>query len=105
MNAAHVLFKLKGKKTDDSELQNFADKLADECFMDLKLPIPTKLTEGIQYYYANILVQRKHLPNGVLSSSLFPLIVYPKETDAVMILPSRYWPKWFIKNMWLNQNT
>ncbi|EDN69443.1 hypothetical protein BGP_1397 [Beggiatoa sp. PS] len=99
--AARLLFQLKGKKTDDSKLQNFADKLADEYITDLKLPIPTKLTEGIQCYYASILVQRNHLPNGVLSGSLFPLIVHPKETDAVMILPSRYWPEWFIENVWL----
>ena len=100
---AHSLFDLKGKKVDDEELQYFADKLADEYSMKLRLPIPTKFTGGIKCYYSSIIVQRDHLPDGFLLNSLFPLIVYPEITPASMILPSKYWPKQFIESMWMKQ--
>jgi hypothetical protein len=44
-------------------------------------------------FYTVALVVRKHLPEGVLRSRPFPLLVLPEQTTATMILPSRYWSK------------
>jgi len=97
--ASTSLFSVKGKRTDP-ELQIFSDKLADEMVRDWKIPIPTKLTEGIQCYYITTMVIRKHLPGGYLANSLFPFLVCPSKTDVGMILPEEYWAPEFKEKYW-----
>lgn len=40
---------------------------------------------------ATFMVFRKHVPNGVLSSGLFPILIHPS-TLAVTRLPFEFWP-------------
>jgi hypothetical protein len=37
------------------------------------------------------MVFRKHVPNGVLSCGLFPILTHPS-TPAVMMVPFEFWP-------------
>lgn len=95
--AASRLFSFKGRKALDPELQTFADKLADEMVIDLKLPVPPSLTSGLRCYYTCIMVHRGHLPDGKLSQGYYPLLAGAEGTDACMILPSKYWPPSLVK--------
>jgi hypothetical protein len=86
-----TLFQLKGTAPPDEDLARFAAILTDERTVELKLPVPVRLTGGRSVFYTTILVMRKHLPAGWLASSVFPLVVSPALTEATMILPSRFW--------------
>jgi len=97
--AAHLLYSLKGKSTHQ-ELQQLADKLADQYVADWRIPLPVWLTKGVQCYYITTMVIRRHLPRKYLSGALFPFLVCPEKTDIGMIVPSRYWEKWFRDELW-----
>ncbi|MFI4910995.1 MAG: hypothetical protein ACIAQZ_04955 [Sedimentisphaeraceae bacterium JB056] len=85
------LFGLRGKQLVNPQLQILADKLEDEMVMDMKLLIPPSFTEGIECFYACIMVDRKHLPTKRLSYNRFPILVNPEQTNTTMMLPYRYW--------------
>lgn len=97
-DAASMLFETKGRGVQDPEVRIFAEKLADEMVMDMKLAVPARLTRGVRCFYTCIMVHRKHLPDRKLSSGLFPILVNPEETEATMILPSKYWPSAFAES-------
>ncbi len=48
-----------------------------------------------------VMVYRKHLPSGILHSSVFPIIAAPDICDSVLILPKAYWTKEF-EAYWLS---
>ncbi|WP_339952232.1 hypothetical protein [Yoonia sp. 2307UL14-13] len=98
-DAAEGLFEIKGRVTTP-EVQHFADRLADETTSDLKLPVPTELTNGIQCFYTTMIVFRKHILYGRLDGRILPILTAPHATDAVTILPERYWDIEFINNVW-----
>lgn len=92
---------IKGKQLTSKELQKFADKLAHEATIDLKIPIPKQFSFGLQFYYSVTVVIRKHLPKNHLVGSLFPFLICPTKTDSGMILPGKYWSKEFLNEYWL----
>ena len=91
---AHSMYELKGEACSP-EMQAFGDKLANEFVMDIKLPIPQGFTDGIQCYYATLLIARKHLPGNYLANGFFPVLIAPQETDVAMVLPAAYWDSKF----------
>ena len=93
---ARGLYKLKGKRTDQ-DLQEFSDRLYSEHAYKWKIPIPLRISNNIQCFYTTALVVRNHLPEGYLSSSLFPFLICPEKTNVGTILPSRYWSENFLK--------
>lgn len=97
--AADFLYSQKGKSTDQ-DLQQFSDKLEDEYVADWKIPIPTRLTEGIECFFIATMIIRKHLPRKFLSRPLFPFLICPDKTDLGIILPSKYWDKWLKDTLW-----
>jgi Fe-S cluster assembly iron-binding protein IscA len=90
---AHAVFQLKNTTPADPELATIAALITDEFNCAEKEPLPRQLTEGHDVYFACTLVHRSRLPNGILSDSVFPLLVCPQRTPANMILPLRYWPR------------
>ncbi len=91
---AHSMYDLKGQ-TCTPDMQAFADKLANEMVADIRLPIPTGFTGGRQCYYATLMIARKHLPGNYLANGFFPVLIAPKETETVMVLPETYWDPQF----------
>jgi hypothetical protein len=89
---AHKLFELKGTSPRDKELRRFAHAITDELLRTMRLPLPGSLCENREVYFTTCLVQPSHLPDGHLGASYFPLVICPEQTEAVMILPSEYWP-------------
>lgn len=88
---AHGLFSLKKTHPDDRELRRFADSITDELERSMRMAVPKSLTEGLNVFMTSIMVPRKHLPNGYLSQSFFPLLILPRVTEATMIVPCEFW--------------
>lgn len=84
------MYELKGVNCTP-DMQAFADKLADETVIDIKLPVPRGFTGGRQCFYATLLISREHLPLNYLANSFFPVLVNLDETDTVTVLPKVYW--------------
>jgi hypothetical protein len=51
---------------------------------------------------ASVRVVRKHLPNGILSGSCFPVVVNPG-CHSPVILPERFWPR-TMKDSWASSS-
>lgn len=87
---AKRLFRLKGQQTEP-DLQPIADLLADEIAADWKVPVPTRLADGMRCFLMTTMIGRKHLPDRYLAQAQVPLLVCPDKTDVGMILPRRFW--------------
>lgn len=88
------LFALKGSSQSqvDRELWDFVRIITDERERLLRRELPYGYCGGRSVYFATCLIQPGHLPSGYIARTAFPLIVNFEETEAVMILPSRFWP-------------
>jgi len=53
-------------------------------------------------YFTTMIVFRKYIPGGVLTSSVFPIVAAPGVTDISIILPKKYWTK-KVTRMFLNK--
>jgi hypothetical protein len=89
---ATIIFRLKGTEPTDPLLLKVAKHLTDEYDRTFGLFIPSSFCLNIPCELSTIYIDRKHLPNGYLSRSLFPLIVNSKTPKIATILPSKYWP-------------
>src|SRR6185312_13968234 len=47
--------------------------------------------DGKLAYFATFLVQPSHLPGNCLAQGIFPVVICPERTHAVMILPGEFW--------------
>jgi hypothetical protein len=93
------LFKLREKSTTAEE-KAFGAILAGEKERFFQRPVPKTLTKGSPVFASCLMINRKHLPAGVLSNSYFPILVHP-DTQAILIVPARYWdPELF--NHWMS---
>ena len=91
--AAHSMFKLKNTTPDDERLRKIADKLTDEMERTFGVNVPSEFCSDYQLYEASTFISRKHLPNRILSKSMFPLLVSSRKPFWCIPLPSRYWPQ------------
>ncbi|MBK6314250.1 MAG: hypothetical protein IPF53_08010 [Blastocatellia bacterium] len=78
-------------ESDDPQVRAFAEYVADDNARALKVSVPFSIGANERMFHATFVVVRKHLPDGVLSQNLVPLLVNPARTACVTILPSRYW--------------
>lgn len=101
-DAARGLFDLKGTSPNDAELETFAKAITDERARTMRLALPRSLCQGRDAYFTTCLIQPAHLPGGYLASGFFPLLICPEETEAVMILPARYWSEG-LYNVWTGE--
>lgn len=90
---ARGLFAQKGSTKADREMQKFVDIITDEYVRVLRKEMPHSYTGERSVSFATCLIDPAHLPFGYLSRSSFPVIIKPKVTEIMMILPSRFWPE------------
>jgi hypothetical protein len=95
------LFELKGTSPGDLELEEFAKAITDERARTMRLRLPQSLSQGKEIYFTTCIIQPSHLPESRLALGYFPLLICPEKTEAVMILPSRYWPEELCK-LWIS---
>lgn len=88
---AHRLGELKGTTPSDPAERRLAEMITDEMERGMGWTVPKACTGGREVTSTTFMVFRRHLPDRVLRSGWFPLLTH-RETPAVMIVPSNYWP-------------
>ncbi len=96
---AHRLGELKGTTPSDPRERRLAEIITGEMERAMGWTVPESCTWGREVFSTAFMVFRRHLPDGVLRSGWFPLLAHP-ETQAVMIVPSNYWPDELVE-MWM----
>ena len=102
---AQHLFEQKGLQETARDLKEFSRIITDEYETVFNLRVPNAYTNERNVYYTSTMVPRKYLPDQKLSMSFFPYLVLPSSTEASMVLPSNYWPKFFVNQWKLKGNT
>jgi hypothetical protein len=87
---AHKIGSFKETNPGDPELKEVARLVTDEMDRSMGFTLPRVFSDK-EIRWAAFMVFRQHIPRGVLSSGLFPLLIHPS-TQAVMIVPSKFWP-------------
>ena len=95
LEVARKIFSLKDTKPEDADEARFARMVSNELGRDFRVTVPERLSGELDLTYTTIMVHRRHLPEGRLAVSYFPLVIHP-ESRAAMILPARYWPEDFL---------
>lgn len=95
---ASKLFKLKNTTPDNPELAEYAQHLSNERTRQF-CRIPQAISH-MPVYSASVLIWRPHLPNGIITMPIFPIMITDDE-EAVSILPARYWMETQLYRDWL----
>lgn len=85
-----TFFSFKHTDPTDPELKEVARLVTDEVDRSMGFELP-RVFSSKPVRSATFMVFRKHIPNGVLSASLFPILTHPS-TRAVMVVPFEFWP-------------
>jgi hypothetical protein len=90
---ASILADMHGKKYEgeNEEEKEIAEIISNEISRPQSLRLPKSLTGERAVFLSAILVTRKHLSGGMLSSVFMPLLINPTLTRSTMIVPSRFW--------------
>ncbi len=90
---ANVLFDLKGtsETITDPETKKFAEYLENEFIRNYGLKVPNKVSNGIDFRICTVFFQRHHIPNGVITNGLFPVLYLEENPMVVVIVPHRFW--------------
>jgi hypothetical protein len=88
-----------GTEPPDRAHEQVARVLTKGAGPTVRVPVPPALTGGARHVYlTSVIVVRDHLPDGCLRGrNILPLLVAPDRTPATMVLPSRYWPDWLLR--------
>ncbi|VTT97577.1 Uncharacterized protein OS=Planctomyces brasiliensis (strain ATCC 49424 / DSM 5305 / JCM 21570 / NBRC 103401 / IFAM 1448) GN=Plabr_4597 PE=4 SV=1 [Gemmataceae bacterium] len=88
----HGLFAQKGTVPASRELREFVRVITDERERIMRRELPRSYCGGRSVYFTTCFIQPGHLPGNRIARPDFPLLVNAHETEAVMVLPSRFWP-------------
>ncbi len=88
---AKRVYKLKGTTPRDPVERAIAAKVTNEMDRTMGWALPVELTAR-HVCSAAVMVYRRHIPDGVLSGSSFPMFVHGA-TKAVMVVPHAFWPQ------------
>lgn len=102
LRIARAVYGLKGTSPREPLARRLAEAITDEYECKMGILVPQSIAFGIECRVSSVQVHRKHLPNGMLSRQLVPLLILPDSPGSVMILPCRYWPQEFQK-LWGNR--
>jgi hypothetical protein len=100
---ASNIYSTKNKTDISDDLKEFSDIITDEKVRSFNIKLPSSIANDRNVYFTTILVERKHLPNKILSGSTLPMIVAPEKTDACNIIPFKYWSKKY-KKEWIKND-
>ena len=92
---AHKLFELKGYSVhlDDTEEKMFAEYLENQYLRVHGLKVPEHISEGYDLRVSTIFFQRRHIPAGVITNSLFPVLYLESNPMVPVMVPYKFWPK------------
>ena len=89
---ARGLFARKGTVPGDRALREFVRVVTDERERIMRRELPRGYCGGRSVYFTTCFIQPNHLPGNRIARPLFPLVVNAAETEAVLLLPARFWP-------------
>jgi hypothetical protein len=89
---AEELLDLRGVVPRDKQWRPIAKVMNDELARAGRLQVPSKLCGSRIVYFTTCLIHPAHLPGEALGRPFVPLVICPRETDSVMVLPCDYWP-------------
>lgn len=97
---ASCLFDFKGMKSETvpPEYREIAEVIKDEydrSRFDFDFFVGGKLR---RLSFVTTIVFRKHLPSGMLTSSILPILADPDISENILILPKKYWSGTFKKH-------
>jgi hypothetical protein len=97
---AHGLFARKGTVPRERELREFVRVITDERARIMRRELPLSYCGGRSVYFTTCFIRPGHLPGNRIARPEFPLLVNYRETESVMVLPSRFWPAELVEQ-WL----
>ena len=87
---ARRIFQLKNTTPTDANEKAVADRITNEMDRTMDWQLPDVISD--KDVHATITMMfRRHLPNGILAASCFPILIHPA-THAVMMVPCEFWP-------------
>ncbi|MBI3234925.1 MAG: hypothetical protein HYZ42_12980 [Bacteroidetes bacterium] len=97
--AAQELFELKGQSEhiDDEYEKEFAEYLEDEHIRAYGIKVPEAIANDKDLRVSTVFFQRRHLPNGIICSSLLPIVYLEEFPMVVAMVPYTFWPKEFLE--------
>jgi len=92
---AEKLYELKGYSDylDDTKEKEFAEYLENQSIRAHGIKVPTTISEGLNIRVCTVFFQRRHIPNGVITNSLFPILYLDSKPMVATIVPYQFWPK------------
>lgn len=92
---AHKLYELKGYSAhlDDAEEKMFSEYLENQLMRVHGIKVPERISEGLDIRVSTIFFQRRHIPGGVITNSLFPVLYRESDPMVPVMVPYRFWPK------------
>lgn len=88
-----AFFSFKNTEQTHPVLKRLANQVTDEMSRTLSDDLPPVFSTR-PLRSTTFMVFRRHLPAGVLTSGLLPILTHPS-TGAVMIVPAEFWPEDF----------
>ena len=78
---------------DEREEKAFAAYLEDQMMRVYGLKVPPRIADGLHVRVSTAFFQRRHIPNGVISHLLFPVLYLEQDPMVVAMVPYKFWPK------------
>lgn len=98
---AEKLFEIKGysEYLDETDEKEFAEYLENQLLRAYGTKVPQRISDGLDLRVSTVFFQRRHIPNGIITNSLFPVLYLDESLMVVTMVPYNFWPKEFL-NKW-----
>lgn len=93
------LYATKGGRSKNPDMARIGAVLANERQPTANLRVPQEFTGGLPCKLIDVAFDRRHMPHGVLSARVVPILVHPKVRWSVMV-PYWHWPERYRTEFW-----
>ena len=100
--ARDTLYALKNTQPEDEAARRYAEHLTGESSRLFNFPYPQNLGEN-DLVCSTVWIWCMHLPDGMLSMPVFPILYHPDTDGRIMPLPARFWPE-ALYRQWIQQS-
>jgi hypothetical protein len=92
---AEKLYEIKGysQYLDDSDEKEFAEYLENQLIRAYGVKVPSRISDGLNLRVSTVFFQRRHIPNGVITNSLFPVLYLDESPMVAAMVPCKFWPQ------------
>lgn len=97
---ASRLYQLKNTEQTDPELRRYAEHVTGEQDRAMQA-VPSQIS-GDNLLTSVVFIWRPHLPDGMLSMNVVPLLLHPTQAGVATVLPARFWQHTPFYREWLS---